>query len=307
MNNLKVTREILTEIYDINSFKAEISDYLNTLIDEELTKDIPDCDFIDECIEVLESVESGDYSNVIPFVKKNNLINSNNKRRVLSILVACAILLSAGLGAVAVNYTIEKKKAEESETTTTTTTVTTTTTTTQTTTTTTTTTTIVMSGIKLSFSKSFKDEYAVGEKLNPNGINISAIYSDGSTKAVSQKNCKIIVSDDFGQNEGYETVTVKYESFSESFKVRVIRTVETKVLNSIYASFPADFDFTAEDIEHADLSDMEVYAVYSDKTEEKLAPSGYKTEVEVINKTTAMYTIAYEDCYASFGIKERRR
>ena len=311
MNNLKMTKEILTEIYDDNSFKAEVSDYLNTLIDEELAKEIPDCDFIDECIEVLENVESGDYSTVIPFIKRNNLANGRNRRRVLSILVACAILIAASLGAVAVNYTIEKKKEEAEKTTSTTsaTTTTTRTTTTVSTTenTTTTTSEAYITGLNLSFDKSFKDEYAVGEKFDSSGINITAVYSDGKTKAISENSCQIIVSDKFGKSEGYETITVKYDGVAESFKVRIIRTMETKVLNSIYASFPEDFDFTAEDIENADLSSMEVYAVYSDKTEEKLQPESYKTEIEIVDRKTAIYTITYEGCYASFGIRERRR
>lgn len=281
MNNLKMTKEILAEIYDDSSFKAEVSNYINTLIDEELAKEIPDCDFIDECIEVLESIESGAYSTVIP-LKRNNLANGRNRCRVLSILVACAILLTAGLGAVALNYTIEKKKeAEAPKTTATTSTTSTTRTTTASsaTKTTVTTTTAVsdsdLTKLKLNFDKSFKDEYVIGEKLNLSGVSAIVIYSDGTQKAVSLNECQIIYDRNFASEEKYETVTVKYKGLSDSFKVRILRNPEIKNLTSIYSAFPDGYDFTTDDIKNIDLSMMEVYAIYSDNSEEKLGSADY--------------------------------
>ncbi len=303
MNKIMINKTILEEILDENTLKNEIAELINNVIDEELVKEDPDCDLIDECIDILDNLENDDYSNVIPFVKKAYKGRINKK--VWSILVACAIILAASIGTVAVGYTVEKIREElEAKTATTTTTTTTTTTAT---TTTQTTVAITPQKLLLTFDSSFKDEYIVGEKFNPNGIFVKVEMSDGSVRVLSADEYEIITDKNFGKTEKYETVTVRYRNFTETFTVRVLRDEDTKVLNSIYAAFPDDFNFRTDDINNIDLSAMEVYAVYSDKTEEKLGKSDYTIETEILpDGKTAFITIRYESVYAQFGIKERQ-
>ena len=295
MNKIMINKTILEEILDENSLKNEIAELINNVIDEELDKEEPDCDLIDECIDILESIENDDYSNVIPFVKKAYKGRINKK--IWSILVACAIILAASIGTVAVGYTVEKiLEAKEAEQTTVTTTTTTTTQTTS------------LSAIKLivTFDSSFKDEYVIGEKFNPDGIILNVEMSDGTLKKLSTFEYEIITDKNFGKTEKYETVTVKYENLTEAFRVRVLRDEDTRVLNSVYAAFPDDFDFRTDDINNIDLTGMEVYAVYSDKSEEKLSADEYTVETELLpDGKTAMITVRYESVYAQFGIKER--
>lgn len=302
MNEIKIDKRILNEILDENTLKAEIAELLNDVIDKELEKDEPDCDLIDECIDILDNLENDDYSKVIPFINKT--YKGRISKKVWSILVACAIILTASIGTVAVGYTVEKIREQKEAEKTTTTTVTTTTTTT---TTTQTTVVIIPQKLLLTFDSSFKDEYTVGEKFDPNGIVVKVEMSDGSIKTLSADKYEIVTDKNFGKEEKYETVMVKYEDLNETFKVRVLRDEDTKVLNSIYAAFPDDFDFRTDDINNINLAGMEVYAVYSDRSEEKLSTDKYTVETEILpDGKTAMITVKHESVYAQFGIKERQ-
>ncbi|MBP3938562.1 MAG: bacterial Ig-like domain-containing protein [Clostridia bacterium] len=301
MNEIKIDKRILNEILDENTLKNEIAELVNELIDEELLKDDPDCDLIDECIDILDNLVNDDYSNVIPFINKT--YKGRFSKKVWSILVACAVILAATVGTVAVGYTVEKIREQKEAEKTTTATVTTTATTT---TTTQSTTAVFPAKLILSFVSGFKDEYVVGEKFDPNGIVVKIEMSDGNVRVVSADEFEITTDKNFGKEEKYETVTVKYEDLTETFKVRVLRDEDTKVLNSVYAAFPDDFDFRADDINNIDLAGMEVYAVYSDKTEEKLSEGDYTVETEILpDGKTAMITVRHKSVYAQFGIRER--
>lgn len=310
MNDLKLTKEILNSIYDDTSFKAEVAELINSLIDEELSKDEPNCDFIDECINTLEELESENFAKVIPFVKKH--AGKPFRQKFVSVAAACAILAAISFGAVAVSHTIEQKR--EAKTTTVTQAVTESTTaekalTTEAVTTATkpTTQAAMPTGIRLRFGDSFKDEYYIGEKLDTSGITAVVSYSDGTEKIVPLADCKVTADDGFGTRERYETVKISFGNASETFRVRVLRKEDTKVLNSVYASFLEGFDFTTKDIDNIDLSGMEVYAVYSDRSEKKLNRGEYTIKTEKLPNGTAFITITYEGVYTTFGIKEETK
>lgn len=310
MNDLKLTKEILNSIYDNTSFKAEVAELINSLIDEELSKDEPNCDFIDECINTLEELESENFAKVIPFVKKH--AGKTFRQKFVSVAAACAILAAISFGAVAVSHTIEQKREAKTNTVTQAVTESTTaerTMTTEAVTTTTkpTTQAAIPTGIRLRFGDSFKDEYYIGEKLDTSGITAVVSYSDGTEKIVPLADCKVTADDGFGTRERYETVKISFGNASETFRVRVLRKEDTKVLNSVYASFPEGFDFTTEDIDNIDLGGMEVYAVYSDRREKKLNRGEYTIKTEKLPNGTAFITITYEGVYTTFGIKEETK
>lgn len=310
MNDLKLTKEILNSIYDDTSFKAEVAELINSLIDEELSKDEPNCDFIDECINTLEELESENFAKVIPFVKKH--AGKTFRQKFVSVAAACAILAAISFGAVAVSHTIEQKREAKTNTVTQAVTESTTaerrmTTEAVTTTTKPTTQAAIPTGIRLRFGDSFKDEYYIGEKLDTSGITAVVSYSDGTEKIVPLADCKVTADDGFGTRERYETVKISFGNASETFRVRVLRKEDTKVLNSVYASFPEGFDFTTEDIDNIDLGGMEVYAVYSDRREKKLNRGEYTIKTEKLPNGTAFITITYEGVYTTFGIKEETK
>lgn len=310
MNDLKLTKEILNSIYDDTSFKAEVAELINSLIDEELSKDEPNCDFIDECINTLEELESENFAKVIPFVKKH--AGKTFRQKYVSVAAACAILAAISFGAVAVSHTIEQKREAKTNTVTQAVTESTTaeralTTEAVTTTTKPTTQAAMPTGIRLRFGDSFKDEYYIGEKLDTSGITAVVSYSDGTEKIVPLADCKVTAEDGFGTRERYETVKISFGNASETFRVRVLRKEDTKVLNSVYASFPEGFDFTTKDIDNIDLSGMEVYAIYSDRSEKKLNRGEYTVKTEKLPNGTAFITITYEGVYTTFGIKEETK
>ena len=224
MNGLMITKSILSEIYDDKSFKDEVAALINSLIDSELQKEEPDFDFIDECVDALIEVQSGNPAAVIPFIAENKFKDEDKKRRVLSILLACAVVLSLSFGAVAINHTVEKKK-EEQKTSQTTQTVTeqTTASTTSVKTASTSSAEISPDGkavrLNLKFASNFKSDYKKGEKLSLNGITVTVEYSDGTKKKVSINDCKIIKSDSFGKDSFVEKVTVEYAGVRDSFFV----------------------------------------------------------------------------------------
>lgn len=310
MNDLKLTKEILNSIYDDTSFKAEVAELINSLIDEELSKDEPNCDFIDECINTIEELESENFAKVIPFVKKH--AGKTFRQKFVSVAAACAILAAISFGAVAVSHTIEQKREAKTNTVTQAVTESTTaerrmTTEAVTTTTKPTTQAAIPTGIRLRFGDSFKDEYYIGEKLDTSGITAVVSYSDGTEKIVPLADCKVTADYGFGTRERYETVKISFGNASETFRVRVLRKEDTKVLNSVYASFPEGFDFTTEDIDNIDLGGMEVYAVYSDRSEKKLNRGEYTIKTEKLPNGTAFITITYEGVYTTFGIKEETK
>ena len=52
---------------------------------------------------------------------------------------------------------------------------------------------------------------------------------------------------------------------------------------------------------------MEVYAVYSDRSEKKLNRGEYTIKTEKLPNGTAFITITYEGVYTTFGIKEETK
>lgn len=212
MNKLVITESILNEIYDDNSFKESISELINSLIDSELQKDEPDFDFIDECADALIEVQSGNYSEVMPFIANHKFEDKEKKRKVLSIFLACAVVFTLSIGAVAVSHTVEKKRESQ------------TTTKQPETTTAALTTTKIPSGIyavnlELSYSDNFKETYSRGEKLDLDGLIVTVDFSDGSRRRIDVSDCKVIKNDDFGNNRFAEKVTIEYQGLSKSFFV----------------------------------------------------------------------------------------
>ena len=52
---------------------------------------------------------------------------------------------------------------------------------------------------------------------------------------------------------------------------------------------------------------MEVYAIYSDKSREKLSGGEYTVTKEILpDNKTAMITVGYKGVYTTFGIEEEK-
>ena len=297
--------------------------YLNALIDEELEKEDADFDFIDECASAINAIRDGFIDAVIPVISRKDFMEKLGIRTVrfskaFAAVIAAAIMLVTANGIIAgatdYNFIEEVSKKiveiftqdeETPEPPPETTTSPTTTTTEPTTEESTTIPIKAEQGIALTFGKDFKKEYNVGDAFDPNGITVLLLYDDESETVLDRSKYQIKAPSDFGKVAGYETVTVTYKDFENSFKVRILNTKETPLLTSVYATFPSDYDFKAENLDNIDLSGMQVFAVYSDKNEKELTADDYTVEITDIStlfEKKVIVTVKYETVSCSFTV-----
>lgn len=300
------------------NFKSLMCRYLESLIDEELTKEDADFDFIDECANAINAIRDDFEGTVLPLISKREFMENagfSKKNSFLRIVAAaCAVVVAV----TTLNTTVEKttdinmlksasnwvqnlfehevttdKHSEEA-------------TTEKPETETASQQTITQAKkIELLFSDSFKQEYRVGENLNLNGLTVVISYSDENTKKLSSGQYEILSSPTFGTKAGYEKITIKYGGLEESFTVRVINTENTALLSSVYALFPDDFTFTSSDLTKIDLKDMRVFAVFSDGTEKEIFEKDYILTFDDFSDETeekVMVTIRYKTVSCSFMI-----
>lgn len=305
---MTVSREILMHPDFMNNFADELCEMLETLIDAEFEKgDDTDFDFIDECAEAINAIRSGDTAQILPVISRKDFlkkvgIKTERKFKVLvAAAAAIAIIFTAGTqieveenisviealsGIVSDFFTSEKElevTAAQPETTTET--------------------AAIITGISIETTPEFKAEYYIGEKFSTNGLRVFAEYDNGERKPVNDYTVEI--PDSFGTEPKYETVEITAAGFTKTLEVRIIESLETKKLNSVYAIFPDDFDFTAEDLNNIDLSGMQVYAVYSNGDEAELSEGEYEISIETEKQLFEEYatvTVAYEGCSCSFMV-----
>ena len=312
---MTVSREILMHPDFMTNLADELCAMLEALIDAEFDKgDDTDFDFIDECADAINAIRSGDNTQILPLISRKNFlkkigIKTERKFKIwIAAAAAIAILFTAGtqieveenvsivqaLSGIVSDFFTNEKQIEA--------------TTTQPATTTMPSTTEKspeLINITVETTPDFKTEYYVGEKFNDNGIKVFAEYDNGERMLVRINDYTVEVSDTFGTEPKYETVKITVGDFTQTLEVRVIESLETKKLNSVYATFPEDFDFTAKDLNNIDLSQMQVYAVYSNGDETELSTDEYTVEKEIeknLFEENAFVTVSYEGCSCSFMV-----
>lgn len=310
---MTISKEILMHPDFINNLADELCEMLEALIDAEFDKgDETDFDFIDECADAINAIRSGEESLILPLISRKDFlkkvgVKTERKFKVLvAAAAAIALIFTAGtqieveenisivqaLSGIVSEFFTDEKQIEEA-------------TTQPAATTTTTEKEASLINISIETTPDFKTEYHVGEKFSDKGIKVFGEYDNGERMLVRIDDYTVEVADDFGTQPKYETVKISVGEFSKTLEVRVIETVETKKLTSIYAIFPDDFDFTANDINNIDLTQMQVYAVYSNGDERELSADEYNVETEIerhLFKEEAFVTVSYEGCSCSFRV-----
>ncbi len=308
---MTVSREILMHPDFMTNLADELCAMLEALIDAEFDKgDDTDFDFIDECADAINAIRSGDESQILPLISRKDFLKKvgiKTERKFKVLIAACAaiaILFTAGtqieveenisivqaLSGIISDFFTNTKQVEEI--------------TTQPVTTTTEKEASLIN-ISIETTSDFKTEYYVGEKFSDNGLKVFGEYDNGEKRLVRINDYTVEVSDSFGTEPKYETVKITVGNFTQTLEVRVIESLETKKLTSIYAIFPDDFDFTAKDLNNIDLSEMQVYAVYSNGDETELSSDEYtvKTEIEKhLLEENAFVTVSHEGCSCSFMV-----
>ncbi|MBQ4626510.1 MAG: bacterial Ig-like domain-containing protein [Clostridia bacterium] len=308
---MTVSKEILSHPDFTDNLALNLCKMLEALIDAEFEKgDGTDFNFIDECADAINAIRSGDTAQILPLISRKDFLGRlgiKNKRRLLPAVAACA---AAALLFVAVtqleteeNVSIaqafsgivselfsgrqqhETTKPHE--------------------TTAPTRETADITGISVDITPEFKSEYFVGEAFSKKGLRVFAEYSNGERRLVGADGYSVEVSDSFGTQPKYETVKIKAGDFSHAIEVRVIESLSTDKLNSVYAVLPDNFSFTAEDLNSIDLGEMRVFAVYSSGREKELSKNEYSVEIEqkkTLFEKKATVTVKYENCSCSFSV-----
>ena len=311
---MTVSKEILMHPDFMTNLADELCAMLEALIDAEFDKgDETDFDFIDECADAINAIRSSDNAQILPLISRKNFlkkigIKTERKFKVwIAAAAAIAIIFTAGtqieveenisivqaLSGIVSEFFTNEKQVEA--------------TTTQPTTTTPSATekSPELINITVETTPDFKTEYYVGEKFSDDGIKVFAEYDNGERMLVRINDYTVEVSDTFGTEPKYETVKITASGFTKALEVRIIESIETKKLNSVYAIFPEDFTFTAKDLNNIDLSQMQVYAVYSNGDETELTADEYTLDIEIekkLFKEEAFVTISYEGCSCSFMV-----
>ena len=307
---MTVSKEILMHPDFMTNLADELCTMLEAIIDAEFDKgDDTDFDFIDECADAINAIRSGDNAQILPIISRKDFLKKvgiKTERKFKIWIAACAaiaILFTAGtqieveenvsivqaLSGIVSDFFTNEKQIEA--------------TTTQPATTTEKSPELI--NITVETTPEFKTEYYVGEKFSHNGIKVFGEYDNGERMLVRINDYTVEVSDTFGTEPKYETVKITVGNFAQTLEVRVIESLETKKLTSIYAIFPDDYDFTAKDLNNIDLSQMKVYAVYSNGDETELTADEYMVETEIERKLfeeNAFVTIRFEGCSCSFMV-----
>ncbi len=310
---MTMTKEILMHPDFLCDLADELCEMLEALIDAEFEKgDETDFDFIDECADAINAIRSGDGTQILPVISRKDFlkkvgIKTESKIKVLvAACAAVAVICTAGtqievkenvtiaqaFSGIVSNLFVKSFSKEE-------------TTQPETASDAPQTEEAVIVGISIETTADFKTEYIVGESFSSNGLKVFAEYSNGERKLVTAKSFALRIPETFAERAGYETVVISAEGFEELLEVRVIDGIKTPKLNSVYALFPENFTFTAKDLNNIDLSQMQVFAVYSNGEEKELTAEEYNVEIEIekqLFKQKANITVSFESCSCSFTV-----
>ena len=319
---MTLSKEILMHPDFVTDLAQELCGMLEAAVDAEFDKgDETDFDFIDECADAINAIRSGDESQLLPLISRREFLERVGVKteRSLKILVAAcaavALIFTAGtqieieegisvvhaLSGIVSDFFTSEKHVEVTTTQPAETTAVPTTTQAPTTTEK----EVSLINISVETTADFKAEYYVGEEFSNKGIRVFGEYDNGERLLVRIDDYSVEVSDSFGTEAKYETVKISVGEFTKTLEVRVIESIETKKLTSIYAIFPDDFDFTANDLNAIDLSEMQVYAVYSNGDETELSADEYTVETEIerrLFEEKAFVTVSFEGCSCSFMV-----
>lgn len=349
MEGLKINQSILRQILNDREATYELREFLNSVIDDELSKEEnADCDLIDECINALEELGNENAfdrphltallseEKFLKQIQKKSVLHTGTYKKLAVICASAVILFAVGSVKTETGQTVAKKitnkiaavfniesyepKAEEStdrvsepepiaEPTTETPTETTSDETEETTTKNIVK-TVSLEKIRGVISKNTKTEYKPGEEFDVSGVQIFAVYSNGSEKQIPLDECSISVPKNFAKDAGRYQITVSYQGKSFSYNVTVYAEKESVILNSIYGTFPDGYNFKTESFDNLDFSEMTVTAVYSDGSEKDIPLSECEITVEknfMELENKALVTVSYEERAFSFVLTKEEQ
>lgn len=140
----------------------------------------------------------------------------------------------------------------------------------------------------ISLSGPTKTEYEIGEDLDLTGLVVTAHYSDGSHKPVTDYE----VSDFDSSTAGEKIITVTYKDKTATFKVNVKEAPQEPILESITVKGPTKTQYAVGEV--LNLEGLEITAHYSDGTSKPVAVTdcevtGFDSSVVEVQTVTVTY------------------
>ncbi len=207
--NISVNETTLKEIYNDKNYYSEIYSLLNSVIDEELEKDEPDCDLIDDCISIIDSIQKNDNpasalhlvltkKEVMRYCKQH----SENKTVQKTIAAAALLVIIGSSVAFASSPELVKsaqnffdsvssflfEKADETETQN----------------------DDEISSIYATFPEGTKFKVKNENEINLQNVVITAVYSSSATKDIPLSDCKITKTAENNEEGNYILVVISY-------------------------------------------------------------------------------------------------
>ena len=140
-----------------------------------------------------------------------------------------------------------------------------------------------------------KTEYWVGESLNTTGLTLTATYSDGSTKTITEG---FTVSGFSSTTDGTKTVTVTYEGKTATFTV----TVNTPTVTGISVKTqPAKTEYWVG--ESLNTTGLTLTATYSDGSTKTITEGFTVSGFSSTTAGTKTVTVTYEGKTATFTVQ----
>ena len=145
-----------------------------------------------------------------------------------------------------------------------------------------------------------KTEYMIGEELDLTGLEVTAHYSDGTSKPVAVGDCEVTGFD--SSTAGEKTIAITYEGKTETFIVTVKESVPAVTVDSISVTGPTRKEYDIG--EELDLTGLEVIAHYSDGTSKPVAISDCKvTGFDSLKAGIKTVTVTYQDKSDTFEVE----
>ena len=124
-----------------------------------------------------------------------------------------------------------------------------------------------------------KTEYKVGDKFNPTGMVVTAIYNDGTTKDVTDE---VTISPNGALKKSDDTITVSYSEDDFTAEATVPITVKSKP-NDGSGNTPYSYDITIDDTENGDVqADKDMAVEGSTVTITPASYNGYEVDTVTV-------------------------
>ena len=146
--------------------------------------------------------------------------------------------------------------------------------------------TVVVECLGINVSAPTKTSYYVGDTFNPTGMNVVAVYNDGSTKAVTNYTYPTTAL-----TAGTTSVTISYVENGTTFTANVSITVVGKYNGLSVTTQPTKTSYTSAEV--FDPTGMVVTASYNDGTTK--AVTGYTYPTSTLTAGATSITISYTE------------